>query len=264
MKTYEIYDRENDLSVGVLLYYEKEKSFIIELAPDLDEWTAPLLLTAQVKRGVYTIPRDISFLWVKGRVVPSERQNIQAILRAHKLKEYDEMKLLEITEGRCPQDSMIIRRIDALPAYVTERRRKNLTDCLVSEHDYWICFFADDTVRKVSFLKLWANEGLQIPDNPELLRAAKVGTDGYFVTLDDAYDIPASVLYEAGTLIPLRPDDFTSYVTKNALDTSQSCELLECSRQNLSYLIKQGQLQPIREEVKGSLFRKGDILRKMW
>ena len=66
-------------------------------------------------------------------------------------------------------------------------------------------------------------------DNPELLRSAKVGTDGYCVTLD----------------------------------TSQSCELLECSRQNLSYLIKQGQLQPIREEVKGSLFRKGDILRKM-
>ena len=263
MKTYEIYDQENDLSIGVLLYYEKEKSFVIELAPDLDEWTAPLLLTALVKRGVYTIPRDISLLWVKGRVVPSERQNIQAILSAHKLKKYDEMKLLEITEGRCPQDSMIIRKIDALPGYVTERRKKNLTDCLVSEHGYWICFFADDTVRKVSFLKLWDNEELQIPDNPELLRSAKVGTDGYCVTLDDAYDIPASVLYETGTLIPLRPDDFVSYVTNNALDTSQSCELLECSRQNLSYLIKQGQLQPIREEVKGSLFRKGDILRKM-
>ena len=263
MKTYEIYDQENDLSIGVLLCYEKEKSFVIELAPDLDEWTAPLLLTALVKHGVYTIPRDISLLWVKGRVVPSERQNIQAILSAHKLKEYDEMKLLEITEGRCPQDSMIIRKIDSLPGYVTERRKKNLTDCLVSNHDYWICFFADDTVRKVSFLKLWSNEELQLPDKPELLRSAKVGTDGYCVTLDDTYDIPASVLYETGTLIPLRPDDFTSYVTNNVLDTSQSCELLECSRQNLSYLIKQGQLQPIREEVKGSLFRKGDILRKM-
>ena len=36
MKTFEIYDQEIELSVGVLLYYEKEKSFIIELAPNLD------------------------------------------------------------------------------------------------------------------------------------------------------------------------------------------------------------------------------------
>lgn len=264
MKAYEIVNQENDSIIGTLLYYEKGKSFLVELAPGLNEWTAPLLMSGFVKKGQYTIPKDISFLWVKARVVPSERQNIQSILNTHKLKEYDEMKLLELSEGRCSQDSLFIRKTEMLPAYVKERQSKNLTDCLVSEYGYYICFFADGTIRKVDPLKIRDANVPQFPKNPELLRSAKVGTGGYSVTLDDAYDIPASVLYREGAVIPLRAEDFTAYVSKNVMDTTQSCELLECSRQNLSYLVKQEQLHPIREEVKGSLFRKGDILRKMW
>ena len=56
MKIYEIFDDENKISIGVLLYYEKQRSFIIELQDNLDEWSAPLLLTNFVKKGIYTIP----------------------------------------------------------------------------------------------------------------------------------------------------------------------------------------------------------------
>ena len=45
LKIYEIIDSEYRRSVGVLLYYEKIKDFIIELKDDLDEWSAPLLFT---------------------------------------------------------------------------------------------------------------------------------------------------------------------------------------------------------------------------
>ena len=96
MKIFEINDEADNLFIGNLLYYEKEKTFIIELSDELDEWTAPLLLTSFVKKGIYTIPRDISFLWVQERVIPSGRQNIGSILTHHKLKSYDEMKLLEL------------------------------------------------------------------------------------------------------------------------------------------------------------------------
>ena len=50
MKSYEILDEANYINIGVLLYYEKVKEFIIELNDSLDEWTAPLLFTSFVIR----------------------------------------------------------------------------------------------------------------------------------------------------------------------------------------------------------------------
>ena len=133
MKAYEIADRDNRRPVGVLLYYEKDKTFIVELKNGLNEWTAPLLFAGLVKRGIYTVPRDISFLWVSERVIPAGRQNIDAILTNHHLKEYDEMKLLELSEGKCSQDNLFIRRTDTLPDYVIKRMRKNLVDFVLLE-----------------------------------------------------------------------------------------------------------------------------------
>lgn len=52
MKTYEILDAANKLSIGVLLYYEKKKEFVIELQSKVDEWTAPLLFTNLVKNPI--------------------------------------------------------------------------------------------------------------------------------------------------------------------------------------------------------------------
>ena len=49
MKAYEIWDDENQLSIGVLQYFDKEQRYIIELQENLDEWTAPLLFTNYVK-----------------------------------------------------------------------------------------------------------------------------------------------------------------------------------------------------------------------
>lgn len=50
MKIYEIMDSENNLSIGVLQYFEKERACVIELQEYLDEWNAPLLFTSFVKK----------------------------------------------------------------------------------------------------------------------------------------------------------------------------------------------------------------------
>ena len=52
MKIFEIIDEENNMSIGVLQYYEKEKNCIIELQENLDEWTAPLLFTSYVNKHI--------------------------------------------------------------------------------------------------------------------------------------------------------------------------------------------------------------------
>ncbi|WP_035793702.1 hypothetical protein [Butyrivibrio sp. AE3006] len=277
MKIYEIVDEGNNISIGVLLFYEKERTFIIELQEGLDEWTAPLLLTSYVKKGIHTIPRDISLLWVKERIIPSGRQNIGSILNTHRLKEYDEMRFLELSNGRCSQDSLYIKKLDELPTYVINRQNRNLSDCTPIRDSSLLCFFADNTVRKTNLGNLFETKDKvidiypsikseidKILRYPDLFSSCKVGTGGYFVSFNDSIDIPSSLLYDTGELIPLTPDDFFSFAKKNLLDTTQCCDILECSRQNISYMVQQGQLSPIKENVKGNLYSYGEVLKNKW
>ena len=54
-------------------------------------------------------------------------------------------------------------------------------------------------------------------------------------------------------------------VFKTAMvDTSSACEMMNCSRQNLSYMIGKGLISPVMEDVKGNLFCKDDVIRNMW
>lgn len=267
MKIFEIIDGENSLLAGVLLYYEKEKNCIIELPEYLDEWTAPLLFTSYVKKNIYTIPRDISLLWVKERVIPSGRQNIKEILAKHHMESYDEMNFLEISAGKCSQDSLYIKRIDKIPDFVVRRQEKNLTECVLLDDYTLLCFFKDETVRKMELKKIVSEEYIEdlnkVLSHEKVYQSGKVGTGGYFITFNDSIDIPADILYKAGTAIPVKMSDFTAFARKNLLDTSESCELLECSRQNLSYMVNQKQLNPVKE-VRGNLYLKGELLRLKW
>ena len=263
MKNYEIYDYENKLHIGILLYYEKSKTFIIELSEDLDEWTAPLLFSGYVKQRKYTISRDISLLWVRERIVPVTRQNIDSILNTHHLKEYDEMKILEIANGKCAQDSLMIRNIEEVPLYVIKRQSKNLMDIMVSG-DSLICFFNNDSCKIVDIHKLDYIDGIdKLLSNRDLFESAEIGIGGYYATFNNSIDIPAIDLFNAGTRIPLSRNDFVQFVKNNVLDTTETCHLLSCSRQNLAYLAENTDLSSIKE-VRGNLYIKGDIMRNTW
>ena len=175
MKVFAIWDkeRENKTPIGYLLYYEKESAFIIELSSELDEWDSPLLFSFFVKKGIFTIPKDISALWVRERVIPSGRQNIGSILKNHKMTEYNEMKLLALSKGECSQDSCYIKEItyDEIPEEIRTRSEDNV---------------------------------------------------------------------------------------------EEACEMLQCSKQNLTYLIKTGKIEPIRQESRENMFYKGNIEKIKW
>ena len=126
-------------------------------------------------------------------------------------------------------------------------------------------FFADETMKKIELNTMEDVEDLKkVINNERLYQSGKVGTGGYYITFNDSIDIQASVLYEAGELIPLKLSDFKVFMQKNMLDTTESCNLLECSRQNISYMVNQQKLTPVKEEVRGNLYLKGDVLRTMW
>ncbi len=265
MRIFEIIDENEKISIGILLYYEKKKEFVVELEEHLDEWSAPLIFTKLVKEKVYTMPRDISALWVKERVIPSGRQNIHHILKYHRLTSYDEMKLLELSGGRCSQDSLYIRKIDVLPEYVVMRNRTKILDCVASDSNRLLCFFADDSTKIVKLNNLSDIDDVnKVLANRQLYKSCKVATGGYGVTFNDSIDIPANILYERGENLPLSRADFVNFISSNLLDTSESCNLLECSRQNIAYMIAQDQLKPVKEGVKGNLFFKSDIIKNTW
>ena len=260
MKIYEIIDNEYRTQAGVLLYYEKSGDCIIELDESLDEWTAPLLFTNLVKRGIYTVPRELSFLWVKERVIPHDRQNISSILASHKLKSYDEMKLLELSEGKCSQDAFSIRLINITPQYVLERQKRNLTDVVMCDEFSMICFFADGLAKRLNIGDIKDfDDADKIIGNKALYRSGHIFAGGYGITFNNSIDIPAKKLYDAGTELPVSLNDFLEFSTKNILDTKESCEILECTRQNLSYLAGNGRITPIKKNVKGNLYLKGSL-----
>ena len=274
MKAYEIRESASETSIGVLLYYEQKKTSIIELDDTLDEWTAPLLFSGFVKSGVFTIPRDISLAWIRERVIPSGRQNINSILNRHKLKEYDEMNLLELSEGKCSQDSLYIRKTDELPIYVSERMKHNLADITLLNENTLLCFFRDDSVKRVK-LELLGNvmqkdkrakksDIDKITKNEKLYKSAKIGAGGYFLTFNNSIDIPTSLLYEAGKSIDIKYSEILEFIQKNTVDTTESYEILGCTRQNISYLVKHDQLPVLKHGVNGNLYLRSDIEKNLW
>ncbi|MBQ0042889.1 MAG: DUF2442 domain-containing protein [Lachnospiraceae bacterium] len=265
MKIYEIIDGDSESRVGALLYYENAKAFIIELEKNLDEWSAPLLFTSFIKKNIYTIPKDVSLLWVKERIIPSGRQNLGDILKNHKLKEYDEIRFLELSLGRCSQDSLYIKKVDELPAYVKERQQRLVTEVVALGSDRLLVFFGDNTTRVTSLAELKNNDDIdKVLRNKKLFNSVKVGVGGYSITFNNSIDIQATDLYSTGSGMPLKADDFISFVSRNICDTTKACEILECSRQNIAYLIKRKDLEPISEDVKGNLYTKGDIEKNKW
>lgn len=273
MKAYDIFDADIGRSVGTLLYYGGTKTFIIELCDGLDEWTAPMLFTGYVKSGILTIPRTAALMWVRERIIPPTRQNISSILTHNRLREYDEIKLLDIAEGRCAQDEISIKRIDDLPNYVTDRAGHNLTECAALDGHRLLCFFEDDSIKMIKLTDLSEYEVRlsfsrsdidKVLINEALYRSCRVGSGGYYATFNDSIDIPASLLYTLGTSISLTRRDFITFMTDNVLDTTDACDVLECSRQNISYLINQDKLTPIKKDIKGNLYLRGDVEKNRW
>ena len=119
--------------------------------------------------------------------------------------------------------------------------------------------------RKISLKALENIDGVdKVVANALLLASAELGTDGYFISFDNSIDIPAWALYNKGQKVPLTYDDFLAFAKNNIEDTSSSCGILECSRQNLAYMVKENQLSPFKENVKGNLYLRKDVVKNRW
>lgn len=260
-------DSLGERTLGYLLYYEKADRFYIELPDAADEWDTPMLLSSFVKRGRQTVDSYWSRQWVQQRIVPADRQNIGSILRDNGLDRYDEMALLELSEGRCAQDDYYIVSIrkEALPEEVLRRFDFRVEEAVPLEGSQLMVFFRDGTVRRCDMKSLCTDlRFARILQYAVLFSAVAVQTDGFGVTWGENLDVAAEILYREGEVIPLSLNDFRQFASFCVTDTAGACKALECSRQNISDLVKRGKLHPLRSSGAGALFWKSDLRKRMW
>ena len=261
-------DTSSKKTLAYLFYYETNKEFYIELPSDIDMWEAPLLLSTFVERGQYSIDRYFSGLWIEQRIVPSDRQNLGHILRDNKLAEYDEYKLLLLGEGRCAQDEYYITPItyEELPSEITDRFDRKLTDITPLANHQIIAFFRGGQTKKCDLKPFMVNNRLykHILADDKLFREMKMQTDGYGITWEEQLSISCYDLFETGTLLPLSASDFHDYIIYRTVGTTETCDILECTRQNVDDLIRRDKLSPIRSYAKSKLFLKSDVEKRLW
>lgn len=247
MKISVIKDEYNN-SLGYLIYYEHDSSFIVELPEDADEWKTPLLLSSYVKRKKFTVYPDDALMWVKERIVPSSRQNIASILKDSNLKEYDEYKLLMMNDGRCSQDNYYLASCNNIPSFILERQKLLIKDFLILENRDILLFFNNNESR------IYKIKGFE---------SISVSAGGYGLLIDENRFIDNRHIYNNSTVSYIKYADFISFVRNNVMDATEAAGLSKCTRQNIKDLKDKGKLNTVKESSKYSLFLKSDVLKNI-
>ncbi len=253
--------------LAYLIYYEKEKTFYIELPEDADEWETPLILSSYLKKGERTVNAYHSKMWVQQRIVPPDRQNLGQILKENGLDSYDEFELLTLSKGRCAQDDYYIQAISKkrLPDDFEERFNKRIEDVVPLYNEQLLTFFRNGKVKKCNVSSYIDNVNARsLLSQYEKFRSVEIQTDGYGVAWGTVLSISNEKLYDMGTEIDLRPDDFQCFAANRIISIAEACEILDCSRQNVSDLISRGKLNPIASKGNQILLMKNEVLQRKW
>lgn len=270
MKIFAIRD-ETDLAgkdIAYLIYYEQDKRFYIELPENADPWETPLLLSSFLKRGERTVNAYWSGMWVRQRIVPSDRQNLGQILKDNGLETYDEFDLLLLADGRCAQDDYYLASVVEadLPESFVRRFRKKVEDVVPLAKNQLLVFFRDGSVKKCDIESLQAGDKAFSPirKDEKLFRGVNIQPGGYGVCWGENLNIADDALYDHGKDVPLSLEDFRQFVESRVVNTAEAAELLGCTRQNIDDLIRRGKLHPVKATPKNKLFLKSEIIQRNW
>jgi len=108
-KTFALYDAAlGNRRVGTFRYSAADKRFSLTIFDDIPLKDLPLSLDGYVRQGKYELGHEDTLDWVRGRICPPGRQNIDSILLDLGLAEYDEMALLSYTGGHCDKDELYL------------------------------------------------------------------------------------------------------------------------------------------------------------
>ena len=261
MIIFEIRDKaQKGRLLGYLFYYEKSKRFFSELMEDTDEWTCPFILSGFVKKGKYSADSIWSGKFVNQRIIPPDRQNLGSILRDNGLKEYDEFKLLQLSEGRCAQDELYLVRIQDkdVVSEVQERFEKKVLDVMVMEDYRILVFFKDKKSIVLDVNKACGENRLfgNILRNEEVFRNVRVSPGGNGIEWGEERFISADDIREIGKESIISYDDIKGFIKDRLVDSAETAKILNCSRQYVKQLTDKKRLSPIREGANSNIYLK--------
>ena len=269
MRIFAIKNDEDKKTLAYLLYYEKEKSFYIELPDGADPWETPLILSSFAKKNITTVNSYWSRMWVEQRIIPSDRQNLGQVLKENNLSEYDEFELLMLSNGRCAQDDLFLEELTEsdMPEEILKRFDKKIEDIVPLQNFSLLVFFRNGVIKKCNINEFFdKNKALEtfLSLNNEMFQFVQVQPGGYGIRWEENMSISDNELYDCGTEIPLTSADFREFVVHRVINSAEAAELLDCSRQNISDLIKRNKLHPIKSTEKNTLFLKSEVMKRNW
>lgn len=270
MRVFAIRDEEecDSKDLAYLIYYETDKRFYIELPENADPWETPLLLSSFIKKGERTINAYWSKMWVRQRIVPTDRQNLGQILKENALAEYDEFELLMLAGGRCAQDSYYLEPVNeaVLLKRFYNRYEKKIEDVIPLDNNGLLVFFRNGDVKRCNIDEMRKENRFFKPilSSQSVFQKVSIQTGGYGVNWGETATISDSDLYEAGIPIPLSMQDFISFLSCRVISTAEAADLLNCSRQNINDLVVRDKLHPVKTEQKNKFFLKSEVLQRLW
>ncbi len=267
MTVFEIRDKACKGSLlGYLFYYDRSRRFFTELLSDTDEWTCPFIFSDLVKKGIYSIDSIRSCKFVAQRIIPPDRQNLGSILKENGLKEYDEYKLLLLSEGRCSQDELYLVRISEknIIAEISKRLAGKVQDVMPLGNRKVLVFTEDRKSVIVDVEKLCRDDRLfgNVLNSDEIFRNVRVSPGGNGIEWGEERFISAEVLRANGQESFISYDDLTDFIKTRLVDTAEAASILNCSRQYIKQLSDKERLTPLREGANSNLFLKSEIERE--
>ncbi|MCR4929915.1 MAG: DUF2442 domain-containing protein [Lachnospiraceae bacterium] len=266
MTVFEIRDKAREKSLlGYLFYYERSKRFYTELSSETDEWTCPFIFSDYVRKGIYSIDSERSGKFVKQRIIPTDRQNLGAILKENGLNEYDEFKLLLLSEGRCAQDELYLVRIsekDIIPE-ISKRFAGKVRDVMPLGNLKVLVFFANSKSAVVDIEELCRDNRIfgNVLKNDDVFRNVRVSPGGNGIEWGEERFIMAETLLATGKESDISYADLTGFIKARLVDTAGVTELLNCSRQYVKQLSDKERLIPLREGANSNLYLRSEIER---
>ena len=263
MKIFAIRDESaaRQIDLAYLLYYERQKTFYIEVPRERSEWEVPMLISSFIKRGEYTVNAYWSKMWVQQRIIPADRQNLGQILKENGLKEYDEYKLLMLCNGKCAQDDYYLKAVTEEVSSLKERFQTKVEDVLPLQDMHVLVFFRNGKTRKCPLREYFEKDKRYraLLMYPALFEEVRVQAGGYGICWNEDTVISDQELYRMGEEIPLSSEDFYRFVRRNLISSTEAAELLRCSRQNIEKLIDNDKLHPVKRFSKSTLLLKTEV-----
>ena len=260
MKIFLMKDKEVPSNDEVFFFIDdKYQRCHIEVVDDYTHFAMPLYLEWSLDDG-HSFNNYTSLKLIQKRVVPPDRQNIAAILKAHNLREYNPIRLFIDSKGRCCQDECYIRKIkeDNLPEEIRKRLEKRIESVFLLSGTKLLITFVDVAVKTCDIQELEKGNRFfsRILKDEEDFQSFFLDKDGFGVYWNNDTEILYSELYDNGTTLSLTAEDVHNLFVKNIFDSGEAQGLLHCTRQ---YIFNRKDITPIKKTQRTTMFLKSDI-----